>query len=78
MGIVADKVLLVGGPYDGCVVPFTAGGVLCMHDPYGVLGGAPDALYRWNWEPDLKTGDIVIRSATYDGPGPPRPLDDCL
>jgi hypothetical protein len=68
--IVADKVLLVGGPYDGAVVDFGMGRWLCMHDPGGDHG---DALYAYNLVPNLETGAIHITSANYDGPGPPRP-----
>lgn len=63
MAIIADKILLVGGPYDGCVADFGMGRATCMHDP---SGERPDALYAYNLEFDLHTGDIHIRSANFE------------
>jgi hypothetical protein len=73
MSIVADRVLLVGGPYDGVITGFAMAGCLCVHDPGGTRG---DALYEYNLCPDLRTGDIHITSARYVGPGPGRPAEE--
>jgi len=65
VAIIADRILLVGGSYDGCIVDFVMGRMLAMHDP---LGSRPDELYCYNLEaaPSLN-GDIIVRSARYVG-----------
>ena len=70
--IVADKVLLVGGSYDGAIVDFGMGRAMAMHDPEGTR---PDELYVYNLDMFSEPGKIIIRSATYDGPGPKRSED---
>jgi len=72
--ITADKVLLVGGPFDGAIIDFEVARAVCMHDP---TGERPDSLYAFNIGFDITPGreSVVIRSATYVGPGPARPAD---
>jgi hypothetical protein len=71
------KVLLVGGPYDGCLADFTPSRYVAMHDPDGILvpGGAPDALYAWNLDFTSNPGKINVASASWipDAEVPPRP-----
>jgi len=74
---VGQKVLLVGGPYDGCLADFSPSRFIVMHDPDGLLvpGGAPDAMYAWNLDFFSQPGKIKVSSATWvpDAEIPARP-----
>lgn len=65
---IGQKVLLVGGPFDGCTTEFSGSRHIVMHDPDRILPGdraGASAMYRFNLDMLSEIGKIRIASADW-------------